>query len=119
MPRRLTRSVGTLLGALLVTSSTVAIVRAQVSDDDLRDHIAYHLETNAMVKKYDIAVKVEHHDVTLVGTVATDAQKSEASKLAKIDGVGKVDNQIAVDRDADRTLADPREARHAPHGRRD
>ena len=106
MPRTLTRSFGTLLSALLVTSSAVAIVRAQVSDDDLRDHIAYHLETSAMVKKYDITVKVDHHDVILLGTVATDAQKSEASKLAKIDGVGKVDNQIAVDRDADRTLAD-------------
>jgi hyperosmotically inducible protein len=85
-----------LFGVLLATSSAIAIVRAQVSDDDLRDHIAYHLETNAMVKKYDITVKVEHHDVTLLGTVATDAQKSEAGKLAKIDGVGKVDNQIAV-----------------------
>lgn len=107
MLRTLTRSFGTLLGALLVTSYAVAIVRAQqVSDADLKDHIAYHLETNAMVKKYDITVKVDHHDVTLVGTVATDAQKSEAGKLAKIDGVGKVDNQIAVDRDADRTLAD-------------
>jgi hyperosmotically inducible protein len=106
MPRRLTHSFGTLLGILLVTSSTVAIVRAQVSDDDLKDHIAYHLETNAMVKKYDITVKVEHHDVTLLGTVATDGQKSEAGKLAKIDGVGKVDNEITVDRDADRTLAD-------------
>jgi hyperosmotically inducible protein len=106
MPRRFTHSFGTLFGVLLATSSAIAIVRAQLSEDDLRDHIAYHLETNAMVKKYDITVKVEHHDVTLLGTVATDAQKSEAGKLAKIDGVGKVDNQIAVDRDADRTLAD-------------
>src|SRR5580692_2317704 len=63
MPRRFTHSFGTLFGVLLATSSAIAIVRAQVSDDDLRDHIAYHLETNAMVKKYDITVKVDHHDV--------------------------------------------------------
>jgi hyperosmotically inducible protein len=106
MARTLTRCSGILLSVLLVTSFRVAAVRAQVTDTDLRDHIAYNIETNPTVKRYDITVKVEHHNVILLGTVATDAQKAEAGRLAHVEGVDKVDNQIAVDRDSDRTLAD-------------
>jgi hyperosmotically inducible protein len=106
MSRTLTRLSGLLLSVLLVTSAHAVAVRAQTTDADLRDRIAYNIETNQTVKKYDITVKVDHHNVILLGTVATDAQKTEAGRLAHVEGVDKVDNQIAVDRDTDRTLAD-------------
>ena len=38
--------------------------------------------------------------------MATAAQKTEAGSLAKIEGVSEVNNQIAIDKDADKTLAD-------------
>jgi osmotically-inducible protein OsmY len=75
--------------------------QAKVTDDTLKDRIEYRVETSPVVKKYDIRVKVDNANVTLTGTVATEAQKAEAGKL---DGVAKVDNQIAVDKDVDKTL---------------
>ena len=112
MPRVLKRSYGTLLAALLM--STIGVpqlrptlqARAQVSDDTLKDHIEYRLETSPAVRKYDIRVKVDHAAVMLTGEVATTAQKTEAERLAKVDGVAKVENQIEVDPKADATLAD-------------
>jgi hyperosmotically inducible protein len=106
MARRYSRSLTVMLGALVVASLGATKLRAQNSDDELRDRIAYRIETSQMVKKYDITVKVERHDVRLLGTVATEPQKAEAGKLAHIEGVGHVDNQIAVDPAADRTLTD-------------
>ena len=43
---------------------------------------------------------------TLRGDVATAAQKADAARLAKVTGVSKVENNITVNKDADKTLAD-------------
>jgi osmotically-inducible protein OsmY len=51
-------------------------------------------------------VKVNSGVVTLNGAVATDAQKARATRLANFRGVTKVDNDIKVDKDVDRTLAE-------------
>ncbi len=112
MKRGRSSSYGTLLAALLLSSVGVPSLRpvlhaeTQLSDDAVRDHIEYRLQTTDPVKKYDITAKVDHGNVTLTGTVATAAQKSEAAQLAKVDGVNKVDNQIVVDKTADETLAE-------------
>ena len=112
MSRMKNRSYGTLLTALLMSSIGVVGLRpslhaqTKVSDDTLKDRIAYRLETSPLVKKYDIQVKVANGNVRLDGAVATDAQKHEAGKLAKIDGVAKIDNQISIDKDVDKTLMD-------------
>ena len=76
-----------------------------VSDDTLKDRIEYRLDTTDAVKKYDLHVKVEDGVAMLTGTVATAAQKIEAGTLANIKGVTRVDNQIAIDKDVNRTLA--------------
>jgi osmotically-inducible protein OsmY len=76
------------------------------SDDELKDRIEHRLETDASVKKYDIKVKVTAGEAILTGSVATEAQKAEAERVAKITGITKVQNAIAVDKDADLTLAD-------------
>lgn len=112
MARLKTRSYGTLLAALLMSSLGVTglrpalLAQTKVTDDTLKDRIEYRLETSPIVKKYDVRVKVDNANVMLTGAVATDAQKAEAGKLAKVDGVAKVDNQIAIDKDADKTLMD-------------
>jgi len=119
MARLKTRSYGTLLAALLMSSIGVPGLRpalqaqTKATDDSLKDRIEYRIETSPVVKKYDIHVKVENANAILTGKVANDAQKAEAGKLAKIDGVARVDNQIAIDKDADKTLMD-----HAKNGMR-
>jgi hyperosmotically inducible protein len=96
------------LGSSMALSSapTAIVEQAKVTDDTLKDRVEHRIETDATVRKYDIKVKVTGGDVLLTGTVATDAQKAEAARVAKVDGVGKVDNHIAVDKDADKTLTD-------------
>src|SRR4029079_5013575 len=75
-------------------------------DDAIKDRIEHRLATDAAVKKYDISVKVNNGVATLDGSVATDAQKAEAARLAKVPGITKVENELKVDKDVDRTLAD-------------
>ena len=75
-------------------------------DKTLEDRIEYNLETNAMVRKYNLDVKVDKGVATLTGDVATAAQKSEAEKLAKVRGVTRVDNRIEVDPNEDKSVAD-------------
>jgi len=112
MARLKTRSHGTLLAALVMSSIGVIGFRpalhaqAKATDDTLKDRIEYRLETSPVVKKYDIRVKVDNANATLSGAVATDTQKTEAGKLAKVDGVANVNNQITIDKDVDKTLMD-------------
>ena len=76
------------------------------TDDTLKDRINYRLETSNSVRKYDIKVKVEGRVATLSGDVATAAQKAEAERLATIDGVTRIDNQIKIDPDDDTSVSD-------------
>jgi len=85
---------------------TPANQQAPATDKTLEDRIDYHLETNATVRKYNLDVKVQNGVATLTGDVANAAQKAAAEKLAKIDGVTRVDNRIEIDPDEDKTVAD-------------
>lgn len=76
------------------------------TDDALKDRIDFRLETSDIVRKYDVKVKVASGVVTLSGDVATAAQKAEAQRLAKIDGVTKIQNDITVDPSEDKSVAD-------------
>ena len=76
------------------------------SNDTLKDRIEYRLETSPIVRKYDVKVDVDNNVAKLTGDVATEAQRTEASRLAKIDGITQVDNQIKVNKDVDKTLED-------------
>lgn len=91
-----------------VTAGTAPIaVQAQPpTDDSLKDRIEYKLETSPIVRTYDVDVKVEQGVAKLSGDVATIAQKAEAERLAKIDGVKRVDSTIKVDPGADKTVAE-------------
>src|SRR4029453_18109357 len=72
------------------SSSSTILVAQQPSDDTLKDRIEYRLETNSLVRKYHVDVKVTDGVAMLSGDVATAAQKAEAERLAKIDGGKRV-----------------------------
>jgi hyperosmotically inducible periplasmic protein len=76
------------------------------SDSTLNDRIEYRLETSPVTDPYDLKVKVDASSVWLTGTPATAPQKAEAGRLARVDGVSTVENDIAIDKNVDRTLAD-------------
>jgi hyperosmotically inducible protein len=106
------------VAAVLVSGSAVAAqeqpaaqkpaaMSPDMADDDtLKDRVEYRLETNAVVRKYDVDVKVEQGVAMLSGKVATAAQKAEAEKVARVDGVKRVESTIEVDPAADKTVAD-------------
>ena len=100
---------GLLATAPTVTTAaqlTVQAVRTQNRDEALKDRIAFRLETDETVRKYDVKVKVDGGVATLSGDVATAAQKAEAARLAKVNGITKVQNDITVDPDEDRSLGE-------------
>ena len=110
MLRRLLVTVA-LVGGLTTSFGLTPVCEAQTaaqvpSDKTLEDRIDYNLETNAMVRKYNLDVKVAKGVATLTGDVANAAQKAEAERLAKVNGVTKVDNRIQIDPDEDKTVAD-------------
>lgn len=93
--------------AVVASAATSAITQATPpSDKMLKDRIEYRLEVEDSLHKYDIKVKVESRAVWLSGDVATMAQKNEAGRLAKVDGVTKVENDIRVTPEADNTVND-------------
>lgn len=72
----------------------------------VKDRVAYRLETNTRLRTYDIDVTVEDGVATLSGVVATSSQRDEAARVAKVEGVSRVESTITVDRDVDKTVAD-------------
>ena len=101
----------TICGAIAIAAFSLLAIAAPramqaPTDDTLKDRIAYRLDTSPTVRKYDIKVKVDQAAATLSGDVATAAQKADAERLAHVDGVKTVQNNIAVNADADKTVAD-------------
>jgi osmotically-inducible protein OsmY len=96
----------TLGSASLAFAALLAPLPQKPSDEALKDRIEYRLETSPIVDKYDLKVKVDAGSAWLTGTVATAAQKAEAARLAKIDGISKVQNDVVVDQNVDRSLAE-------------
>jgi len=106
----MSRLKSTLLGAVALTAlvgvSTQAMAQTPAKYT-LKDRIEFRLETNDVVKKYDVKVAVDDNGVaTLSGDVATAAQKTQAETLAKVEGITRVVNNITIDPDEDKTLAE-------------
>jgi len=96
---------GLTLTAPVIANAAPAAVQKS-TDDQLKDRINFRIDTSNITRKYDIHVAVNSGVATLTGDVATAAQKAEAGRLAKVTGVTKVDNQIKVDKDVDKSLMD-------------
>jgi hyperosmotically inducible periplasmic protein len=67
------------------------------SNDTLESAIEKKWEADAALKNADIDVEVADGVATLTGDVKTAALKSRAEKLAKVDGITRVVNNIEVD----------------------
>lgn len=87
-------------------ASSVQATATKPTDGELKDRIEHRLETSTMVGKYDIKVSVNNGVATLSGDVATEAQKADAARLAKVTGVSNVENNITVNKDVDKTLVE-------------
>ncbi len=86
----------TAAAALLVAGAGPAAAdRSQ--DKRLEKRIEEKLKKDERLKDYDLDAQVEKSVVTLKGKVALDAAKTYAEKVASIDGVKEVDNQIQID----------------------
>jgi hyperosmotically inducible protein len=97
---------------LLVGLTSVSRIGAQAdsssntNDQTLKDRIIFRLETDPRLKKYDLRVTVAEGVATISGDVATDAQKADTARVAKVGGVSRVVTDILVDPEVDQTLAD-------------
>jgi len=70
---------------------------AKVDDSTLKTRVETKLKSSAALKEDTINVGVDNGVVTLSGTVHSLAQKTEAARLAKVDGVSNVENKLEVD----------------------
>jgi hyperosmotically inducible protein len=101
---------GIAAAAVCVLALTANLASAQTAptsnDATLEDRIAYRLETNEQLRRYDVQVDVTAGLVTLKGTVANGAQKAEAERVARLDNVTKIQNNIEINAKADETLTE-------------
>lgn len=84
----------------------IVSVTGDDQDESLEDRIEFELETSDALRKYDLDVDVDDTVATLSGELATEAQKTQALELAKVDGITRVEDAIEIDSDVDETIAD-------------
>ena len=95
-------AVGALAASQVSANATpvAQTATAKPTDSQLADKINAKLDADASLKKFDIDASVNAGVATLKGTVATEAQKMRAARDARMAGITRVDNQIALDKDA-------------------
>jgi len=100
----------TLVGALALTPAAYSAVQttpqattAAPTDDALESRIENLLKKDSILAARSIDVEADHGRVTLTGAVRTEDERARASRLAKVDGVSTVINNLEVDPNADRS----------------
>lgn len=86
--------------AAAATQSATTTASSEKTDKTIDARITRRINADASLKKHHVKVSVNDGVATLTGTVATDAQRARAEKLAAAAGAARVDNRIDVDRDA-------------------
>jgi hyperosmotically inducible periplasmic protein len=90
--------------ALAVVTAVPASMHAAVqqpaavrpTDQTIDNEIESRMRNDASLKKHSIVVTVDDGVVTLTGTVPTEGDSAKAARLAKIDGVTRVNNNLIV-----------------------
>jgi osmotically-inducible protein OsmY len=91
-----------IVAAALVTVPAPARAAVQQTpavasaDHNLDERIEKRLDGSTL-KKYDVKVSVTNGVATLTGTVPTEADRRQATQLATITGITRVENQLLVD----------------------
>jgi osmotically-inducible protein OsmY len=91
-----------LVAAALVTVPAPARAAVQQTpavasaDHNLDERIEKRLDGSTL-KKYDLKVSVTNGVATLTGTVPTEADRRQATQLATISGITRVENRLLVD----------------------
>ena len=83
--------------ALAVAGNVATAVAADKPDSQTEDRVAARLNQDARLKSQSVSVDVDNGVATLKGKVATAADRARAERLAKVDGVTRVENKIEVD----------------------
>jgi hyperosmotically inducible protein len=100
-----------LIGSHAATRSYAAQTttnRSSVSVDDstLQTRIENNIKNQPALKNQDIDVKVNNKVVTLSGSVQTSMRKARAERAAHVAGVTSVVNNITIDPQAGKSVAD-------------
>lgn len=88
-----------LLG-LLALAPAVSAQTTPAQDKAISERIAQRISGDTALKTDAVKVTVENGVVTLSGMVAHDADRSRAERLANVDGVTKIENNIVTHADA-------------------
>jgi len=103
-----------LVGVLATAAPALAAYNYQqtgtsgvtVSDDTIESRIETAIKKDSALAARNIDVESERGRVTLTGSVKTADEKARAARLAKIDGVSAVVNELEIDPNADRSKVD-------------
>ena len=85
-------------------TGTTGVVK--VDDGALQSRIAGILKKSSTLAPRDIDVSVTEGIVTLTGKVRNTTEKARATRLARVSGVTRVDNQIEIHPNIDRSKID-------------
>ena len=79
---------------------------APFDDGTLQSQIAASLKADSTLAPRDLDVEVKHGLVTLTGKVRSASEKTQASRIATVGGVTRVDNRIELDPKIDQSRVD-------------
>jgi len=94
-----TKSVGAMTIWLMSAATAGPSVARAAGPDQAQQQVAQiqmRLQKNADLRNNAIGVSVDHGVATLTGTVDTQAEKSDAARLALVSGIVGVDNRLDV-----------------------
>ncbi len=93
-----TAILGVFVGMLVLTGQTALAGQADRKDLQVYNDISKAVNRYALFTIFDdVSAKVDHGTVTLFGKVTMPYKKDDiGSRVAKVEGVTKVDNQITV-----------------------
>lgn len=92
-----------IAGPLPARAADPQTTAAKPSEKQIDARITQRMKADPTLKKYNIHVSVDGGVAKLTGTVATEADRTKAGTLAKVDGITSVDNQLVVDLSAGTT----------------
>jgi hyperosmotically inducible protein len=100
--------VAVLAGPARVASAgqTTSAAAVKVDDSTIESRITVSLKKDSALAPRGIDVDVDKGVVTLTGTVRTEAERASAGRLAQVDGVMRVTNNIEVNPKVDESKVD-------------